>query len=232
MEPLVKYRHELKYLCSARELEILRCRLSAVMRLDSHTDASGMYHIRSIYFDDLHNSSFTENEDGVSPREKWRIRAYNCSNASISLECKRKENGMIQKKACRLTMEQFQKLLSSEFVEPCGKNPPLLNRFTYLQQTRKIMPKVIVGYDRRPFVCHTGNVRVTFDTNIFSSPDIDSFFEKNIRCRPILRVGQHLLEVKYDEYIPDHIYRTIQMTDMQLTTFSKYYLCRKYSIDT
>ena len=37
-----------------------------------------------------------------------------------------------------------------------------------------------------------------------------------------------LLEVKYDDYLPDHIYHAIQMTSMRQETFSKYYLCRHY----
>lgn len=227
---LAKFRHELKYECSVQDLEALRCRLSAIMRLDSHVDERGLYHIRSIYFDDFDNSSFTENEDGVNLREKWRIRAYNCSDQNLALECKRKENGMIQKKSCRITLEQFRKLLSMEPIGIDKDVPQLLIRFSCLQRARGMVPKIIVGYDRRPYVYHAGNVRVTFDMNIFSSTDIDSFFSENIRHRPILPTNRHLLEVKYDEYIPDHIYRSIQMTNMQLSTFSKYYLCRKYNI--
>jgi hypothetical protein len=42
--------------------------------------------------------------------------------------------------------------------------------------------------------------------------------------------SQHLLEVKFDEYLPDYIYHAIQMTNMRLETFSKYYLCRQYNL--
>ena len=48
--------------------------------------------------------------------------------------------------------------------------------------------------------------------------------------RPVLPKGQHLLEVKFDEYLPDYIYHAIQMTNMRLETFSKYYLCRQYNL--
>ena len=40
--------------------------------------------------------------------------------------------------------------------------------------------------------------------------------------------GQHLVEVKFDEFLPDWIYRTLQMDNMTQTAFSKYCLCRKY----
>ena len=73
----VKYRHELKYICSDLELRIVEQKLRAVMKPDPYADKNGEYLIRSVYFDDYQRSRFFENEDGVDPREKFRIRAYN-----------------------------------------------------------------------------------------------------------------------------------------------------------
>ena len=230
MDQNMKFRHELKYLCSLAEIEMLRVRLSAVMSKDRHVLDTGKYHIRSIYFDDMYDTCFHDNAAGVSPREKWRIRIYNNSDQRITLESKKKEYGMIQKHACPLTMQQFEALVAASALNAGSDQPALLNRFCFLQKEYALRPKVIVGYDRTPFVCPLGNVRVTLDTHIYSSPDIQGFFNENLRRRPILPVNTHLLEVKYDEFIPDHIFRTIQMTNMQLSTFSKYYLCRKYAL--
>ena len=212
-----KFRHELKYLCSAAELKMLEVRLQDVMKPDPHTDENGCYLIRSVYFDDLYDRCLNENESGVSPREKWRVRIYNASDRRISLECKRKEYGMIQKKSCRITREQYEKMARLEPVPITKDNPALLNRMLVQQRTQLMQPKVIVQYLRRPYICDEGNVRVTFDMNITSS---QSF---------VLPKGQHLLEVKFDEYLPDYIYHAIQMTNMRLETFSKYYLCRRYN---
>lgn len=225
-----KFRHELKYLCSAAELKMLEVRLQDVMKPDPHTDESGCYLIRSTYFDDLYDRCLNENESGVSPREKWRVRIYNCSDRRISLECKRKEYGMIRKTSCLITRDQYERMSHLEPVPITGDNPPLLNRMLLQQQTRLMQPKVIVQYLRRPFVCDEGNVRVTFDMNITSSSAYDRFFEEEIPERAVLPKGQHLLEVKFDEYLPDYIYHAIQMTNMRLETFSKYYLCRQYNL--
>ncbi len=230
MDHNVKFRHELKYLCSWSELEMLRTRLSAIMSRDSHVQQTGKYHIRSIYFDDLYDSCFHDNAAGVNLREKWRIRIYNNSAQKITLESKKKESGMIQKHACPLTMQQFERLVSGSPPDVSSSAPALLNRFGLLQREYRLQPRVIVGYDRTPFVSRMGNVRVTLDTHIYSSNDIPRFFDEDIRRRPILPSHAHLLEVKYDEYIPDHIFRSIQMTNMRQSTFSKYYLCRKYSL--
>jgi hypothetical protein len=209
---------------------MLEMRLQNIMKPDPHTDESGCYLIRSTYFDDLYDRCLNENESGVSPREKWRVRIYNCSDRRISLECKRKEYGMIQKKSCRITREQYEKMCRMEPISITSDNPPLLNRMLLQQQTVLMQPKVIVQYLRRPYICDEGNVRVTFDMNISSSSSFDRFFMEDIQERPVLPKGRHLLEVKFDEYLPDYIYHAIQMTNMRLETFSKYYLCRRYNM--
>lgn len=227
----LKFRHELKYLCSDAQLLALSTRLSHVLTPDPHTDESGCYYIRSMYFDDYDNSCFYDNEDGTAIREKWRIRTYGCSDSTIKLECKRKEQGMINKKACALTKEQFEALADpGSRILPSSDYPELLNRFILLKRTKLFHPTTIVSYERTPFICDNGNVRVTFDRNITSSSQFDSFFTRQITQRPIMERGRQLLEVKYDEYIPDYIYHAIQSGSMQQITFSKYYLCRKYSI--
>ena len=225
-----KFRHELKYLCSSAELKMLEMRLQNIMKPDPHTDESGCYLIRSTYFDDLYDRCLNENESGVKKKKKWRVRIYNCSDRRISLECKRKEYGMIQKKSCRITREQYEKMCRMEPIPITSDNPPLLNRMLLQQQTVLMQPKVIVQYLRRPYICDEGNVRVTFDMNISSSSSFDRFFMEDIQERPVLPKGRHLLEVKFDEYLPDYIYHAIQMTNMRLETFSKYYLCRRYNM--
>ena len=90
-------------------------------------------------------------------------------------------------------------------------------------------PVVIVEYERIPFVYKNGNVRITFDTHLASSSDVTNFFAEKIHKRPVMPVGYHLMEVKFDEYLPDVIYRCLNLEQLQQTTYSKYYLCRKYT---
>lgn len=230
IEKKENYRHEFKYLCTNNQLALLNAKLKIVMKVDENAGESSTYRIRSIYFDDLNNSKYYENENGISPREKWRIRAYNEDPSNISLECKRKENDKIIKKSCRLTYDQYNDIISGNTNMSFHQDSKLLNRFLILMKTTQLKPKVIVGYERKPFICKEGNVRVTFDMNIFSSPDIDKFFDKKLRKRQLMPKNTHMIEVKYDEYLPDYINETILMTNMNRITFSKYYYSRKYSI--
>ena len=106
---------------------------------------------------------------------------------------------------------------------------PLLQKMTVQMLTRGLRPVVIVEYDRMPYVYPNSNVRITLDCNITSSKAVHRFLEDQIPRRPIMPAGQQLLEVKYDEYLPDFIYRNLQLQNLRQTAFSTYYLCRKYS---
>lgn len=224
-----KFRHELKYLISAGELQLLKNRINHLLPRDRHANASGGYSIRSLYFDDYEDRCFYENENGTDPREKFRIRIYNHSADRIMLECKRKERGKTLKTSCPLTEGQARLLMQGNVLTEMGGQPPVLRKLSIQMLTRRLRPVVIVEYDRIPFTYQNGNVRVTLDTNISSSRAIGSFLDETIPKRPVMLTGQQLLEVKYDEYLPDFIYRNLQLHNLRQTAYSKYYVCRKYT---
>ena len=70
------FRHEWKHEISYLDLLTLRQRLRAVAQADPHA-ADGKYLIRSLYFDTPTDRALREKLDGVSRREKFRIRYYN-----------------------------------------------------------------------------------------------------------------------------------------------------------
>ena len=163
----MKFRHEMKYLCSDAQLRMIQSRLKGVMKEDSHTREDGTYLIRSLYFDDYDDRCLQENIAGVAPREKYRIRIYNGSMERISLERKSKVSDKIRKKSCIITREQYEILADAhadKTVKP--EYPELMQKLLALYQTSRMEPKVIVEYERRPYVCQTGNVRITFDRNV------------------------------------------------------------------
>lgn len=224
-----KFRNELKYICSEGELIQLQSRIQMLCDADAHAGPEGIYNIRSIYFDDLQNRYFFENENGTDPREKFRIRTYNASDSRITLECKKKERSMTHKDSCQLSKEQYQKILDGS-LSASDVNSTLLEKFYLIQEQRHLQPKVIVAYERTPFVYTFGNVRITFDRNIGSSTDISAFFDPYLPVRPILPLGKNILEVKYDELLPNFLYDAMSLGSLRQTTFSKYYLCRKFTV--
>lgn len=97
-------------------------------------------------------------------------------------------------------------------------------------QLHLLRPAVIIEYERIPYVYKNGNVRVTFDTNISSSVSVENFLSGDIPKRPVMPVGYHLMEVKFDEFLPDYIYQSLNLGQLQQTAYSKYYLCRKFAL--
>ena len=223
------FRHEFKYICTEAQLACLQSRLAGVMKYDAHADEQGRYGIRSVYFDDYQNTGYYENENGTDPREKYRIRIYNNSPDRITLENKKKISGMTQKQSCSVSKEICDGILTGEIISLPGGEKAVWNRFAEAYNTKMLRPKVIVDYERTVFVCAQGNVRITFVRNISSSVDYQHFFEKNLAKRPIMPAGMHVLEVKYDQFLPDYIYKSAELESLNRTTYSKYYLCRKYS---
>ena len=224
-----KYRHELKYICTAAELAMIQGRIHHLIPLDSHAGENGMYQIRSLYFDDYYDRCYYENENGTDPREKFRIRIYNGKTDKISLELKKKERGKTLKLSCLLTEEQCRALMRGEVLPEDPNYPPVLQKLLLLMKTTLMRPKIIVEYDRVPYVYRLGNVRITLDKNISSSSAIDTFLDPTIHKRPVMPAGQHVLEVKFDEFLPDYIYQALQLKNLRQTAFSKFYLCRKFS---
>ena len=97
-----KFRHEFKYEIDEYQVAVLQNRLADIMQFDKHARDTGIYEVRSLYFDDFFNSCYYENENGTDPREKFRIRIYNGSAQIIRLELKRKECGKTLKRYCKL----------------------------------------------------------------------------------------------------------------------------------
>lgn len=225
-----KFRHELKYVISASQIPMIRNRIEHLATLDAHTGSSGSYTIRSMYFDDYDNRCYYENEDGTDPREKFRIRIYNHSTERITLECKRKERGKTLKTSCPLTVEQTRTLMAGQVLPDIAGQPPLLQKLTARMLLRRMRPVVIVEYERIPYVYRDGNVRITLDMNIASSKEVGRFMDETIPKRPVMPSGKQLLEVKYDEFLPDFLYRNLQLDSLTQTAYSKYYICRKLTL--
>lgn len=226
----LKYRNEIKYQCSEQELRLVENQIRHLCRPDPHAGDDGRYTVRSVYFDDYRDSCYYENEAGVNRREKFRIRIYNGSSDNITLECKRKQNGKNHKEGCRLNEEQCRAILEGTF-QPAMDAPPLLRQFFLLYRTRFYRAKVIVEYERTPYIYEPGNVRITFDRNISATSRVQDFTQSGIFTRPVMPAGMHLLEVKYDEVIPDYLYNELQIDNLHQTAYSKYYVCRKFTKD-
>lgn len=221
------WRNEIKYVCSGGELVQIEHSIRNICRLDSHADENGGYRVRSLYFDDHQDTCFWENENGVAPRKKYRIRIYNENTDQIFMECKHKDRDMTRKDSCGLTGEECENLMQGRFWALGSSREPLLKFFCAEMAIRAFSPKVIVQYERTAYIYPVGNVRITFDRNIAMSDRKKDFLKPCLPMRPVMPADYHILEIKYSGIIPDFIYNALQAADLQQTNFSKYYISRK-----
>lgn len=222
----MQYRHEWKHEVSAFDVLCLRQRLSAVMAPDPHA-RGGCYFVRSLYFDDLRDTALREKLDGVSRREKFRLRCYNGDDSYLVLEKKSKVGGLCAKEQTRLTRPRAQALLVCDTQALAADPAPLVQELRWKMQAQGLRPKTIVDYTREPFVFAPGNVRVTLDYDIRTGLYSTDFFD--FHC-PTLPAGDApaILEVKWDEYLPAVIRDLVQVPSTRTSAFSKYAACRMY----
>ena len=204
---------------------LLAGRLKNVMSQDIHQEGD-CYEIRSLYFDDLWDRCLAENEAGVDKREKYRIRIYDPQSDVIHLEIKEKNRGLTKKRACDLSREECLAIMEGELPLNIDGRAPL-NSLQLQMRCNGMEPKVIIAYERTAFVYPSGNVRITFDRNIMASSCREDFLEDRVSGMvPVLPAGMHVLEVKYDEFLPDTIAQQLEIGKLRKTAFSKYYLGR------
>ena len=220
------YRNELKYEISKSDALILRQRLRAIMKLDEHA-VDGKYLIRSLYFETPTDTALREKMDGVSRRDKFRIRYYNHNTSEIHLEKKSKLAGLGTKQKAAITKEQVQSILDGNIHWMLESGEPLLQELYAKMQAQQFRPKTIVDYTREPYVYAPGNVRVTLDYDIRTSLNCKEFLSNEALTIP---AGDEImiLEVKWDEFLPDIIRTAVQLEGRKVTAFSKYAQCRIY----
>ena len=221
-----RYRHEIKYLCNKNTACYLSNALAAVMKKDSNAGATGSYMIESLYFDDYVRTCARENIDGTDPRSKWRIRVYNNNMDMIRLECKQKYNGMGKKRSCIINKEELDALMAGDSIltEYIGREE-LLDEFISKIIGWGYRPSIIVSYEREPYISLLGNTRITLDRKIVSSDEFSCFGKRKTYGRSVLSEDMLVLEVKYDEFLPDAYRQIISSALLERTAFSKYYLC-------
>lgn len=222
---IIEYRVENKYIVSDLDLAVLKRRLQHVTRKDPH-QIEDHYAIRSVYFDDIQDRCLKENESGVDQRKKYRIRMYEGDHSPIHLEIKEKRNNLTKKDICTLTSAECSALLQGCSSLPMDDRKPL-NQLLLQMRIHGMRPKISILYERTAFVHPVGNVRITFDRNISVCTQWKTFLEGNMPEKiPVLPQGMHVLEVKYDELLPDMIARQLEIGTLRQTAFSKYYLGR------
>lgn len=221
-----KLRHEIKYYINDTVYHTLRGRLKAVAGPDPNMEREDGYLVSSLYLDDLYHSALEEKEAGIRFRKKYRVRCYNRSDGRISLECKRKYGEYISKDSMRISRGEYDAVLNGDYgfflayPEAAGREVYALGR------TKLLQPAVTVEYLREAYVMEQGNVRVTFDKDISASVGGYDIFSEAYEVKRVLEPGIMVMEVKFDDYLPEVVYRILKTAMTDRCAISKYVMCR------
>ena len=220
----MKYRHELKHEITTADMITIRQRLRAVAEPDRHA-VDGKYLIRSLYFDTPTDKALLEKQSGVSRRAKFRIRYYNGDRSVIHLEKKCKVGGLGCKTSADLSEEQAGSIVNGDIQWMKDSEDELIRELYFRMVSERLEPKVIVDYTREPFIYRPGNVRVTLDYNIRTGMRNTDFLDTEAITIPAA-MGMCIMEVKWDEFLPEIIRDIVQLPHARTGAFSKYEACR------
>ncbi|HHY52794.1 MAG TPA: polyphosphate polymerase domain-containing protein [Clostridiales bacterium] len=212
-------RHELKHYINYADVIELRARLPYVAKPDGNS-IGGHYRVKSLYFDNYNDKALKEKIDGVNEREKFRLRLYNNDTSFIRLEKKRKIDGVCFKASTPLSEEECRRLLNGDYAVLKEKQDPLCLELYAKMQYQQLRPKNVVDYAREAYVYPMGNVRITIDYDIRTSLSIYDFLKAGPPPIPIPEV--YILEVKYDNFLPEVIRGVVSLSSRRSASFSKY----------
>ena len=198
------------------------------MEREPHAGDPGCYPIRSLYFDDVNAAAYYEKTDGIDNRTKYRIRFYNYDSSVLKLEQKEKLGNLTRKTAQTITKKDARGL---EYALSQGwpDNPDGLTEELRLAcNGRGLRPKVLVDYDRTPFLCQAGNTRITIDENLRTRPYIAHLFASPRAMVPVLDPDQVILEVKFDDFLPGYLNDALADIPKVSMAISKFAMCMSF----
>lgn len=224
-----QYRHEQKYYINYATYHILRNRLKVILRPDENAGKDGTYHIRSLYYDDLYESSLTTKIAGLDERAKYRVRIYNYSNKVIRLERKAKKGAYILKHSCGLSLPEYEALRRNDVSFLLSKAKPPCGAVYAAIKNDGLRPVKVVDYRREAYIHPIEDVRITFDMDLRMGTDFN-IFDPHIFTVPMLEKGQMILEIKFNKFMPGFIRDIFMDVESTPSAISKYAICRKFDV--
>lgn len=221
-----RLRHEIKYYINDSVYHTLRERLKTVAAPDVNMAAEEGHLISSVYFDDLYHAALEEKQAGIRFRKKYRIRCYDRWDRQINLECKRKYGEYIAKDSARLERSEYDAIMAGEYDFLAEREEAVCREVYALHHARLLRPCVAVEYMREAYVMAQGNVRITFDKKISASMHTPDIFSAGYEVCSVLPPGIMVLEVKFDDFLPDVVYQILKTAMVDRCAISKYVMCR------
>ena len=231
-------RVEFKYLVSNDLLDAIRDDLRPYVRADALGGAQrdGQYTVRSIYYDTPDLDCYDTKLDGLKVRNKFRIRGYDrrVHDSLVFLEIKRKYAAFIAKHRSPLWSRDLEAFLRSTDVERyiiasegSERERRDAQRFLYHYHRRRLVPAVLVVYDREAFQGRfDSSIRITFDKALrrAASPTPANMYDEGF-LEPAM-AHSWIFEVKFFRCaLPAFVRSIIRRYELPRMALSKYAIC-------
>ena len=221
----MRYRHEFKYMINYQDYTLIKMRLKSLLSVDTHADSDDSYSVRSLYFDDYYNHAYYDKYAGVLNRSKYRIRIYNHSDRTINLEKKIKTGQYNYKQTAPMTKDEVHAVLQGNYECLLKSSNNLLRVFYHECMSNLMRPRVVVDYEREPYIMEAGDVRITFDKNIRAGVEGFDIFDDAMPMIETLSPGLLIMEVKFTEFLPNVMRKILPSKASEYIAVSKYILC-------
>lgn len=224
-------RHELKFMITRTQLEVLRRTVGAALAPDPNAKKNGgSYFIRSLYFDTVFDDALYDKIAGVKDRDKYRIRIYNMADKDVFMECKTKVGNLISKRSVKISRDLAEQLIAADPTGLENTRSGLLRDVYREMRTRLLHPVVIVDYEREAYLHTAEEVRITFDMRVRTGLNSVELFNPKVPTIPVLPHDETILEVKFNRVLPPYIRDLLSFAcpEAVQTAVSKYTLCRQY----
>ena len=223
----MKLRHEYKFSINGADDYIVSNRLRKLFKQDEFADEFGNYRVSSLYFDTPNDKALRQKLDGVSEREKFRIRYYNDDLSFIRLEKKIKKAHLNAKFNTMLSKDDVEKIIKGDIDFLLHSKDALKIELYSKMRGQLLKPISIVTYEREAFQYIPGNVRITVDRNVRTTLSPKHFLDVDAVHMDVER-DFTIFEVKYDNFLPEIVKLAVQIPDRQARENSKYALSRRF----
>lgn len=221
--PESSWRFELKYRLTYQQYHGVRNALAPYMEADAYS-STGLYLVRSLYFDTFNYQAYHEKMGGDFGRIKLRLRTYAPTpegNPPIRVELKTRRGE---------AMEKFSTFVSTadglQFLDtwhwPDLQGSPVLTEFERLLHLRHLRPKILVQYRREGLQCRDrDSLRITFDHGVQSASAVSLFPREEIFFRH-QSPGIVVFEIKCRLQRPAWLTHIIKKHSLKYLANSKY----------
>ena len=103
----------------------------------------------------------------------------------------------------------------------------ILTEFYSKIKGQLLRPVTMVSYMREAFLYDPGNVRITIDRQLRSGSWYAGF-PADMRKVADVSEGKGVLEVKYDDFLPDIVRMAVQADGLRWQAYSKYAASRRF----